>query len=252
MNLVNDQELKNRIKNAAQANVPDVRARVLAQAPMPTPRRLPSFRLAFGGAFALIALIMFFVWPTATGVYATVHLDINPSIAIDLDESERVMDVRALNNDAQDLLDAIDLNGINAFDNLVDILIDEAIAQGMMTDDNPFIMVDITGRDEAFIHELYGRLSERIPAHAMARIPNVEVIRGSAEDARPDEVDRAHQHNMSVQRLRLIEAIIEKTDYDFETLRDMRVADLMHLAREHGIEPRGNRPDMTPGPPNRP
>ncbi len=250
---MNDDHLRHRIKQAAHAHVPDVKSRVLAQARRPQPRQSHGFRYAFAGTLALLLLAVFAFWPSTTDVYATVHLDINPSIAVDLDEDEQVLEVRALNTDAQLLISAIDLSSFDNFDDLINAIVDEAIQRGVMSESNPFIMIDITGHDVIFVQNLYDHLSTRIPQHAMDRIPNAEIIRGHAGEAVGEEVARAREHNMSVQRLRLIEALLDTTEYDFDTLKTMSVAELVHLAREHDVDTNHpGPPDRTPGPPNSP
>ena len=249
---MNDQNLKTRIKQAAQENVPDVRSRVLAQAKPSTQGTRHPYRYAFAGALAVMLLALIALWPATVDVYATVHLDVNPSIAIDLDDEERILEVRALNDDAQLLLSSIDVASFDTLEELIDAIIDEAIARGIMTEDRPFVMIDITGDDAAFVEGLYGHLSHRIPEHAMGRIPNVEVIRGHSHDAVPDEVARAREHGMNVQRLRLIDALVDATDYDFDTLKAMQINELVQLARDHDVDTDRPGPPHTPGPPNQP
>ena len=75
--------------------------------------------------FLIVGIVLFML--RGKSIYSTITLDINPSIEINLDKDEKIINVKALNDDAKEIvsdeLDGMDLE--EAIHNIVDKVIEK-------------------------------------------------------------------------------------------------------------------------------
>ncbi len=254
-----NRETRKRLYRYAKEDTPDLKAQIKASSTykdfMETqthmPQRSPRFRwnrrLAFGGTLALLILLFVFALPIfETPASSTVYMDINPSLRLQVGEDDRVVELEGVNEDGVQFLSRLENLHNKSFDDVLDVLIDEAIEQGLLSEANPYVMFDVQSENEDLRAHHLSKMEERLPEIAQARVPNFAMMQGSSENADEDELERAQQHGISVMKSRIIEAILEETDeYDFETLSEYSVGQLRQLLDDYDISPH------RPGPPHR-
>lgn len=114
-----DQELEQRLRTAMEHAAPDPLERILASCgtqkgtviPMTNnkKKRWPALAAAAVLAVLLCGGFGLHGWQTAHAVASVVSLDVNPSIQLQVNQKERVLSAQALNEDAQVILEGMDL-----------------------------------------------------------------------------------------------------------------------------------------------
>ena len=114
-----DQELEQRLRTAVEHAAPDPLERILASCgtqkgtviPMTNnkKKRWPSLAVAAVLAVLLCGGFGLHGWQTARAVASVVSLDVNPSIQLQVNQREKVLSAQALNDDAQVILEGMDL-----------------------------------------------------------------------------------------------------------------------------------------------
>lgn len=262
--IMNEKDIKKRILEAARKDVPDFKRTILAEAQLrPEKRSFLTYFKRHTTQFAsllLIVLISGFLLlnlnDTDTGdtvsADSTIYMDINPSFEIDVDEDNNIIALRAINTDAEHIKQLL-----NTYDNqnvytVIDDIIDRAIDEDYLNSGNPYVMVDVKGQTLTRENTLIEAIESRVPDHAQDRMPDIQMIRGNAQNPTDDEKDAARDHHMSMMKLRTIEAILDQTnDYTFEDLETKSTGELVHLYKSlsdddsNSVPPRG-RPDSMP------
>jgi len=93
--------------------------------------------------------------------WASVCLDVNPGITLDLDEMERITRVEAENADGKLILDGMDLKQVQV-DVAVNALVGSMVRHGYLTQAKQFILLTVDGQDKESAHQLQEELSRRI------------------------------------------------------------------------------------------
>ena len=119
---IREQEIEQRLRTAMDHAVPDPWDRILASCqaqkgtviPM-TEQKQPRRRwapLAVAAALAVVCCAFGLTsWRGANAVASVVSLDVNPSIQLKVNQNEKVLSADALNQDAEVILDGMDLKG---------------------------------------------------------------------------------------------------------------------------------------------
>ncbi len=259
-----DKRIERRLRSAAKKDTPDLKDEIKASSTYQDhmeeahqkriPKRAPSFglRYVYAATVVVLLLVVAFLLPFGEDIETSVYLDINPGIRLDLDGDDVVKGLAPTNDDGEQFLQTIaDTRGFT-LDDAIDQIVDEAIGQGFLSDETPFIVYDVVGEDESHRGRVLGKLEERLPEAAQGRVEGFAIMRGVAGDETPEEAARARDHGMSVMRLRLVEHIFAETDdFDFDDLQDLPVQDLREIMEDKGIpEPHPGPPDGVPGPPD--
>ena len=116
----NEQEIKAMVKKAYSAATPDVLESVLSDCkklkgrvtPMKKKNYLKSIIAAAAAVvFVLAGVIGFGTYQKANKVVSTVALDVNPGIEITVNAKEKVLDVKAMNDDAKKVIGDMNFKG---------------------------------------------------------------------------------------------------------------------------------------------
>jgi len=125
-------------------------------------------RRSFSGmlipALALVCLLLVFGIGTYRNNYkttATVYLDVNPSIAVSINKDEKVLDVRALNEDAEKILAGMDFKG-SSLKVTVNALIGSLVRNGYIDELSNSILVSVSDKDGNSAEELEKELLTEI------------------------------------------------------------------------------------------
>ena len=171
--------------------------------------------LVIGFIVALIATVGYIMFKDEE-LY-TVTLDINPSLELKIDKNNKIKHVKALNDDAKDIISS-DLKGISLFDALEKIT-EKVIEEGYIKDDFVVILISSTGdiNNEDVKHKLEASFNEKNIGTDVIVIDNI-----TEEDKK-----MAYEYNISPAKASYINSIKEKNDkVDFETLTEKSVAEL--------------------------
>lgn len=123
-------------------------------------------KLVLGFIFSLALIVSLIACNASTSkAYAYVTYDINPSVALVVNQQEKVVSAEALNEDGEVLLADITLVGLT-LEAATELIIQTSIELGFIdvTDENITVEMQVEGNEEA--------LRTRIKAHVMAHINN--------------------------------------------------------------------------------
>jgi len=160
---MNDDNMRNRIKDTFETNVPDVLAQIKASPDffVPQKRYAFNFKNIFKNRIAVSLMSIFIIALLIVGVSrgvadpivaSTVTLDINPSIEITLDEDDFVIGVSALNDDGNTVVQReVKYRGLT-IEQVLDILIPRLESLGYIvtaTDETNVILIEVDSDNES-------------------------------------------------------------------------------------------------------
>ncbi len=184
-----------------------------------------AFILVLGGAIALM--------PRGQG-NAIVALDVNPSMEIEIDASERVVKVEPLNEEAVQVLSDMDLKKVD-LNVAVNAIIGSMLKNGYLSVDQNSILISVDAADEQKAAALQTAIAGDVEKILGQSNINASVISQSyAKDKTVSQ--KAEENHISVAKATLVERIVaaELKDsqgnlYTYETLAGMKVNELKML-----------------------
>lgn len=171
-----NRELEQKVRSAAEHASPDVLDTVLRRCderkgeiiPMTQGRKRSPWARRLAGIAAALVLVVggltgFGAYQSNYAVAATVSLDVNPSIRIEVNEKDRVLAVTPLNEEGRQVTADMDFEGSH-LDVAVNALIGSMLRNGYITELANSILVSVDGRDGTRTAELQAQLSDEINA----------------------------------------------------------------------------------------
>ena len=263
-------ELEQRIKQAFDKEKPDISARLVAECDgvkqdVPTPHKAePTTRRAIilppvRRAIAAVICLVFFLGgllvgriplangtgdptptPTPTPVLAdaTVYLDVNPSVEIEIDSENRVVKCTAGNDDATLILEGLELDGVR-LSTAVSAIVGSMYINGYLNDSANSILVSVDTPDGERTDALLGSLTDDINAVFANSALECSIIAQSVEVS--DELrEEARANGVSVGKMhlvdRMIDAITDLDGYDSGELSGLSINELNKIYSSHRDE----------------
>ena len=213
-------ELK--LKTAVEHSVPDVLDNILSQCeeqkgvviPMPQAKKKNKWKslIAVAAALALMA--------GGAAVYAQnqayhkvdciIGLDVNPSIEMKINQSEKVLAVTALNEDAEIVLAGMDFKGID-LDVAVNALIGSMLNKGYISELANSILISVENEDGEQGSQLQQRLAEEINSLLQASSITAAVLSQTIQ-ADTELQTLAETYGISLGKASLIQKIMAENE----------------------------------------
>lgn len=200
-------------------------------------RRKKLLRRMAGMAAALLLLVG---GVSAAGLYrlentavASVSLDVNPSVEIQVNAKEKVITVNALNEDGEKIIDGMDFSG-SSVDVAVNALIGSMLRQGYLSELANSILLSVESPDAGQAAALEEKLCAEID-----NLLQTGGLSGSVLSQRVQADEEltalAQEYGLSLGKAQLIRSIVEQDGrYRFETLAGLTINDLNILSE--GLE----------------
>ena len=198
-----------------------------------------SRKFNFGWLFAMgLALVLFvsgLQWVNTSASYIAV--DINPSIILTTNPWEKVVEVEALNEDAETLLVDLELIGLQA-DEAIELIIAEATEMGYidLLAEGEVAMVTAYNRDrvdEELSEKIRDRVQDRLEKREMA----VNVV---GHEAVAEQKELANELGVTLGKVLFVQKMMEKyPELGGDELYTMSIKDIMIKIKDL----RGNGPD---------
>ena len=234
-----DQKLNDKIRRAFEKATPDVLNAVLSECnkkgqgiTMTTTRTKEKNRW-IGKLAPLAACLCLFVgagfgvaaYRVNHTVDATVSLDVNPSIEIQVNRKERVLDVVPLNEDGEVIIGTMDFSGSD-LNVTVNALIGSMLQNGYLNDRANSILISVDGSNRTRGAALQGRLSEEVNKLLQTDGFNGAVL--SQTVAQSEELETlAAEYNITRGRAQLIQEVLrERPLHTFEELAPLSINEL--------------------------
>lgn len=189
---------------------------------------------------AVAALLVLFIgcgvgalsWRGNHMVVSTIALDVNPGIEIEVNKKEKVLEVKALNEEGKAVIGEMNLKGSD-LDVAVNALIGSMLKNGYLSELANSILVSVECDDEAKAAELQARLTAEIESMFQNETFNGAVL--SQTISKNEELQKqADAYEITAGKAQLIEQLVKQnTHYTFEELAALSINEL-NLLSESG------------------
>ena len=242
---MNRRKLENRIKESYKNIAPDITESILLDCDtkkgqiivMEEKKKRKSFiKYAMSMAAVFMLVIGGFsvsnVYKTNNAVESVIMLDVNPSIEIQVNKSEKVLGVTPLNDDAKIVVGDMDFAG-SKLDVTVNALIGSMLRNGYISDIANSILVSVDSNDKTTGEKMQAKLMSEIDS--ILADGNVDgAVLGQTVSKDNDIQKLAEQYGITIGKAKLIKQITtQNTFYSFEDLVSLSINEL-NLISESG------------------
>ena len=185
-----EKELESKLKKAIENTTPDVldRAKSSCRDMSVAPRKALNAKRTWSYIAAAAAAVFLLAIGTVKGifinkasdnkVFATVSIDVNPSLEIKINKEEKVLDVIPLNDDAKKVIGDMDFSGVS-MELTVNALIGSMYRLGYLDDEHRTVLVSLDKEDAARAAYLLDQLTVQISS--LTETNNGKVIANTYE-----------------------------------------------------------------------
>ena len=157
---------------------------------------------------------------------AVVSFDVNPSIELKVDKSEKVLSVAGLNDDGREVLGGMELEG-TGFDVAVNAIIGSMLQHGYLDDTANSILLSVSGVDGYDADTLQAKLADNVSR----LLKDCSVLSQNVSDADSDLVEKADKYGITVGKAKLItEIVASDSRHNFEELVGLTINELNLIA----------------------
>ena len=134
-------------------------------------RYIPFVGVAVCTALVIGVFAQGFIGKSVDEIYSTIGIDVNPSIELDLSKDEKVVDVDALNEDGEKVLEGMELEGLEA-DVAVNAVLGSMVKHGYLNELNGEVLITVDSEDQEMIISLEEEL--KIAAEDTLKEQNID------------------------------------------------------------------------------
>ena len=196
-------------------------------------RRILSQVVAAAAAFLLIAVCVYGIMPKnkTNTAYATVLLDVNPSIELKVDKDNRVISVTPLNDDAKLIVEGLDFSG-STVEVAVNAIVGSMLKHGYLTEIANSILISVESDDAEAGEKLKNRLTEEVNALLTEMSVNGQVLSQFVDVANKSLAQLASEYGITDGKAQFIQSIIDAgMPYSFSDLAGLSISDLNSIFR---------------------
>ncbi len=162
-------------------------------------------------------------------IMTVVDIDVNPSIELNINANDRIVSVRAINQDAVEILDGMDLTGAQT-KVAVNAIMGSMFEHGYLKGETDSVLVSVSNKDEAKALEVERDVTENIDSLMKAYSQDVSVIGQTIEKEDKELVDKSNDYGISEGKVALINKIISYNSvYTFEELAKLNITELNEI-----------------------
>lgn len=230
---MNKRDLKKNILEAYRSETPDLRAKVFescineAQEPETVAemqvnyqyQTLPNFHITFKPIAAIAICLMLFVLGFSMGIIlpssdgkidvvtaeTVIYLDVNPSIELQMDSENKIVDVIAGNEDAEIVLSDLRLNGID-INTALKAIVGSMYVNGYLSENSNSMLISVSSKSDKTADSLLYSITEQI--NAVFENTNMEcAIIAQCLTINEDLMREAEEYGISVGKMHLLNKI---------------------------------------------
>lgn len=166
---------------------------------------------------------------------AAVSLDVNPSIQLEVNRKEKVLVAEALNQDAQVVLNGMDLKGTD-MDVAINAILGSMLKNNFLTADANTVLVSVNAKDTAKAASLQEKLTVEI-GQTLSANHFTGAVMGQTVTNKGDVQTLAQQHGISEGKAQLIQKLLgADSHYTFESLAKLSVNELKLLTERKDVQ----------------
>ncbi|MCR5796157.1 MAG: hypothetical protein K6G61_12525 [Solobacterium sp.] len=182
------------------------------------------------------AVLLFFgiqVYRTDHRAFATVYLDVNPSVSLTVNQKEKVIGVKTENRDGEAVLSGMDLKNTDV-NTAVNALLGSMIRHGYLDEAHSILLLTVDCGSKEKADDLLYRLDHDVNEYLSAFLGTGRVI---DREIRVDDKlqEQSSAYAISPSKADFINELIEGTDLRFEDLADLSITEIIRILRENGV-----------------
>ena len=195
--------------------------------------RFRKFSAAFVSCLAL--LLCFSGWYVQYKVpFYTISIDVNPSIQIITNRHNQILSVRAINQDAQDIVNDLNVTSSD-INRVVNDIVTLLINQNYLNNDKNIVLVSVENKNLKDADKIAVSLDQVIQESALSKNVKPQVLR-QVFNKDKEASALAKQYHLSVGKLKLIQEIVTANEtLSIEQLSSMSMEELMTISKENGV-----------------
>lgn len=198
--------------------------------------------LSLAAAFAIVVCALFAFYGTNGKIDSVIDIDVNPSIEISINSKEKIVKVDCLNEDANIILDGMDLKGVN-LNIAINAIIGSMLKNGYITDINNAVLVSVSNSDTEKQATLLKQLCDDIDSALSERQVEGAVLSQSLTHEE-SVAALAYEYGISEGKAMFINYICsENPKKVYEDLVDLSISELAFMAEtsqnNHGEDTSG-------------
>lgn len=205
------------------------------------------WRYTMATACCLVLMFLISGWYMQNVVASIITLDVNPSIEIAVNHKDRVLSVRALNEDASVIIGNSKYKGRSVSD-VVPLLMNSLVEHQYINKDKNAILLTVTGDNSKKADVVKDKVNTVI--HSSLKAMNVApTVLSQSLTKEKERTKLAKQYGISEGKLSLIQDIITKDSmYSIKDLADKQIEELLNLANANStdlskyLKPEENKP----------
>lgn len=162
-------------------------------------------------------------------VMTVVDIDVNPSIELNINGEDRIVSVRAINEDAIAILDGMDLTGAQT-KVAVNAIMGSMFEHGYLKGETDSVLVSVSNKDANKALEVERDVTENIDSLMKAYSQDVSVIGQTIEKEDQDLLDKSNDYGISEGKVALINKILSLNNvYTFDELAKLNITELNEI-----------------------
>lgn len=198
-----------------------------------TPKRR-NYKFAFIASICAVLIISSFILQNNNTVFATVGVDVNPSVELNLDNKEKVVEVITHNKDGQKILGDMKLEGSH-IDVAMNALIGSMLKEGYINELKNSLLISVTGENKVENERIRKRISREIDDLLRGNYIDGAII-SQTLNKNNDLEELSERYNISIGKAEIIQQLIQKNKkYTFEKLKDLNVNELNILLSKNEV-----------------
>ena len=163
-------------------------------------------------------------------VDSVVGIDVNPSIELSVNRNDKVLKAEALNSDAEEILDDMDLKNVDV-DIAVNALIGSMVRHGYLNDLDNAILVTVANDDKKKASEL--RQDVVVDIEASLEEHKVQAVVYDQQAPVSDEVrELAREYGISYGKAYFLQELIDENDLGEEDMKEFAGMTMEEIAKE--------------------
>ena len=192
------------------------------------------FRLA-GLAAACFAIILLGWFQVFRLTDATVYLDVNPSVELDVNRLGRIVSTEAENEDGRIILDDMDLRGTEV-DVAMNALLGSMVKHGYLSQAQNTLLISVNGKNGSRTAALRSRLSADA-GHTLETLLGNGVVLGQTVERDDEAEDIAAHYSITPGKAVLIQRIVtDRPSWNVHELASMSMTALIRYVEAAGID----------------
>ena len=159
-------------------------------------------------------------------IVTTITMDINPSIEINLNKEDKVVSVKALNEDSKKILSDKDFKG-NSLEETMDKVVGSLIDEGYLKEESNIILINVESSNKKVSTNVEKIVNKTVSNNKI----KCEVIVQSIEVT--DEIkELADKYNMTPSKAYYIQEQIKDSDLKFEDFKEVSISEIKTKVEE--------------------